>query len=373
MPPTNSSCLRNLRVFAPEKDQGPPPARGGWGHEHDNLAEKSQNPNPEHDNLAEKSHVQSKKHDNLAEKPQKIAPQNPTVAHPTRLRYNMLFHEASLSPPNAAIIIPARFASTRFPGKPLAHHTGKFLIQHVVEQAQKAKNAKHVVVATDDDRIYSAVHSFGGKVVMTSTDHQSGTDRIAEAITDPQLKDTDIIVNVQGDEPEIDPALIDSLITACAAPGTSMATVSAPFQNPADLQNPNIVKVVTDQRGFALNISRSVIPHDRDKSAAHSLYRKHLGLYAYRKDALLTLAKSPVCDLERTEKLEQLRALYLGLKILVLQTDHAPHGIDTPEDYAAFVNRYNSHIAPGLPGVTPRNRVNAPNHQDQQSPETRNR
>jgi 3-deoxy-manno-octulosonate cytidylyltransferase (CMP-KDO synthetase) len=257
------------------------------------------------------------------------------------LRYNMLFHEASLSRPNAAIIIPARFASTRFPGKPLAHHTGKFLIQHVVEQAAKAKSAHHVVVATDDDRIYIAVQQFGGNAVMTSTDHQSGTDRIAEAIANPLLKDIDIIVNVQGDEPEIDPALIDNLIRACSEPGVSMATVSAPFEHSADVQNPNIVKVVTDQRGFALYFSRSVIPHDRDKSAAHSLYRKHLGLYAYRRDALLTLAKTPVCELERTEKLEQLRALYLGMKILVLQTDHAPHGIDTPEDYAAFVERYN--------------------------------
>jgi 3-deoxy-manno-octulosonate cytidylyltransferase (CMP-KDO synthetase) len=257
-----------------------------------------------------------------------------------------------LSPHRAAIIIPARYASSRFPGKPLAHQTGKFLIQHVVEQASKAKKAAHVIVATDDQRIFSAVHSFGGNAVMTSTDHQSGTDRIAEAITHPQLKDIDIIVNVQGDEPEIDPALIDNLIDACSQPQTNMATVSAPFQNPADIQSPNIVKVVTDHQGFALYFSRSVIPHDRDKSAAHSLYRKHLGIYAYQKNALLTLAKSPVCDLERTEKLEQLRALYLGMKILVLQTAHAPHGIDTPEDYAAFVQRYNRSVpAPARPGT----------------------
>jgi 3-deoxy-manno-octulosonate cytidylyltransferase (CMP-KDO synthetase) len=253
----------------------------------------------------------------------------------------------------AAIVIPARFGSTRFPGKPLARQTGKFLIQHVVEQAQKTRNANLVVVATDDPRIADAVQSFGGRAVMTSPDHPSGTDRIAEVIRRPEFAGVEVVVNVQGDEPEIEPALIDDLIHAVDGTGeAAMATAAAAFERNADILNPNIVKVVTDQRGFALYFSRAAIPYDRDRTRAAAdaagntapnpgIYRKHLGIYAYRKDALLALSAAPACELEQIEKLEQLRALYLGLKIFVQQTDHAPHGIDTPEDYAAFVERYN--------------------------------
>jgi 3-deoxy-manno-octulosonate cytidylyltransferase (CMP-KDO synthetase) len=256
----------------------------------------------------------------------------------------MLFHppaEASLS---AAIIIPARYGSTRFPGKPLARQTGKFLIQHVVERATLSKRASHVIVATDDVRILEAVKGFGGTAVMTREDHQSGTDRIAEVIGRKEYAGVEVVVNVQGDEPEIEAGLIDELIGAVSDGAAEMATVSAAFERAEDVSNPNIVKVVTDSKGLALYFSRSVIPFDRDQKEAvrePGIYWKHLGIYAYRRGALLTLAKTPVCELERLEKLEQLRALYLGLRIFVAETAKAPHGIDTPEDYAAFVERYN--------------------------------
>lgn len=247
----------------------------------------------------------------------------------------------------AVVVIPARFGSTRFPGKPLARQTGKYLIQHVYEQASAAKRAKRVVVATDDPRILDAVRGFGGLAVMTSNTHQSGTDRIAEVMRRPEFAQTKIVVNVQGDEPEIDPELIDNLIRVVEQAEVPMATASAPFEHPDEIPNPNMVKVVVDQRGFAMYFSRSVIPYDRDRLTANankmtlaSLYRKHLGIYAYHKDFLLTLATTPMCDLERLEKLEQLRALYLGVKVYVQETPVAAHGVDTPEDYAAFVKRW---------------------------------
>ena len=247
----------------------------------------------------------------------------------------------------AIIVIPARYGSTRFPGKPLARQTGKFLIQHVVEQASKAKRAEKVVVATDDHRIFDAVRSFGGHAVMTSHTHHSGTDRIAEVMHKPEYAATSVVVNVQGDEPEICPDLIDDLIRVTTQADVPMATAAAPFANAKDIENPNVVKVVVDQRHFALYFSRSVIPFDRDRATTGTpllglagIYRKHLGLYAYKRDTLLTLAATPMCELERLEKLEQLRALHLGYKIFVQDTTHGPHGIDTPEDYAAFVKRY---------------------------------
>jgi 3-deoxy-manno-octulosonate cytidylyltransferase (CMP-KDO synthetase) len=258
----------------------------------------------------------------------------------------------------AIIVIPARYGSSRFPGKPLARQTGKFLIQHVVEQAGRARRASQVVVATDDPRIMDAVHSFGGQAVMTSHAHNSGTDRIAEVMKKPEFAGVQVVVNVQGDEPEIDPNLIDELIrtTSLVDSGrgpVQMATAAAPFEHPRDIENPNIVKVVVDQHHLALYFSRAVIPYDRDGLAAGThpaihpappapagIYRKHLGIYAYRREALLALAATPMCDLERLEKLEQLRALYLGFKIFVHDTTHAPHGIDTPADYAAFVKRH---------------------------------
>ena len=226
------------------------------------------------------------------------------------------------APPRRAVVIPARYGSTRFPGKPLARQTGKFLIQHVVEQAQKSRLADLVLVATDDHRIFDAVRGFGGQAVMTSDAHQSGTDRIAEVMRRPEYARVHAVVNVQGDEPDIDPGLIDSLLEALDSLDVPMATASAPFSHEGEVANPNLVKVVADQRQFALYFSRSIMPHSRDHhgmviGAELRAYRRHLGIYAYRRDALLALAAAPVCELERLEKLEQLRALYLGMKIFV--------------------------------------------------------
>jgi 3-deoxy-manno-octulosonate cytidylyltransferase (CMP-KDO synthetase) len=268
-----------------------------------------------------------------------------------------VFHLSSSPNPATAVVIPARYGSTRFPGKPLARQTGKFLIQHVVEQARKSRLANVVVVATDDSRIFDAVRSFGGQAVMTSNSHPSGTDRIAEVIKRPEYASVRVVVNVQGDEPDIDPQLIDHLITALCpplhTPDTPMATAATPFVHAQEIENPNYVKVVLDHRQCALYFSRSVIPFDRDRAAHGTLqagpggiYRRHLGIYAYTREALLTLSGTPACELERLEKLEQLRALYLGMKIFVQDTPHAPLGVDTPEDYAAFVRRYNHALKP---------------------------
>lgn len=250
------------------------------------------------------------------------------------------------APLRRAVVIPARYGSTRFPGKPLARQTGKFLIQHVVEQARKSRLADLVLVATDDHRIFDAVRSFGGQAVMTSDTHQSGTDRIAEVMRRPEYARVHAVVNVQGDEPDIDPGLIDSLLEAIDRLNVPMATVSAPFTQESDVANPNQVKVVTDQRQFALYFSRSIIPYARDHhgaviAAELRAFRRHLGIYAYQRDAILALAAAPVCELERLEKLEQLRALHLGMKIFVQPAAHAPIGVDTPDDYVAFVKRFN--------------------------------
>jgi 3-deoxy-manno-octulosonate cytidylyltransferase (CMP-KDO synthetase) len=219
----------------------------------------------------------------------------------------------------------------------------------VVEQAQKAKRAQCVVVATDDERIVGAVRSFGGQAVMTSNSHHSGTDRIAEVMRRPEFANVRVVVNVQGDEPDIEPGLIDSLIGVLEeTEDIPMATVAAPFGHGREVENPNVVKVVVDQRHCALYFSRAVIPYDRDRvtngaplgTGPGGVYRKHLGIYAYKREALLRLSATPLCELERLEKLEQLRALYLGMKIFVQETALAPHGVDTPEDYAAFVKRF---------------------------------
>ncbi|HMD54142.1 MAG TPA: 3-deoxy-manno-octulosonate cytidylyltransferase [Phycisphaerae bacterium] len=246
----------------------------------------------------------------------------------------------------ALIIIPARLKSTRFPGKCLMRQTGKYLIEHVYEQAAKSKRASGIVIATDDQQIVEAVRSFDGQVVLTSPDHQSGTDRIAQVAAMPEFSSFTSIVNAQGDEPEIDPTMIDDLIRLLEATDVQMVTAAAPFHNRAEIFNPNVVKVVVDQRRFALYFSRSVIPHDRDSLAVNAgplelavLYRKHLGVYAYRRNFLLTLTQTAPCEIEKLEQLEQLRALYLGAKILVHDVPMAHHGIDTPDDYAAFVKR----------------------------------
>ncbi len=253
----------------------------------------------------------------------------------------------------ATAVIPARFGSTRFPGKPLADKTGKPLIQHVVEQVRKAKTVSRIVVATDDQRIHDAVTAFGGEAVMTREDHPNGTSRIAEAVEQldhsslkPQA--SSLILNVQGDEPEIEPEVIDQLVTGLANdPDAPMATLASPFADDEDPADPNIVKLIVDQLGHAIYFSRSLIPHDRDSNPQppipNPLYLKHPGLYAYRRDFLLkyvTLAPTP---LEEAEKLEQLRALEHGYKIAVIQTTTRHHGIDTPEQYEAFVERMLCH------------------------------
>ncbi len=241
--------------------------------------------------------------------------------------------------PQALCLIPARFGSTRFPGKPLADDTGCPLIQHVVENAQRASCVAEVVVATDDVRIAEAVNGFGGRAVMTG-EHPNGTSRLAEAYTLLHA-DHELIVNVQGDEPEIDPAVIDALIQGLAHDDAAdMATLYSPFPDHEDPQNPNIVKVVLDQRRRAMYFSRSLIPCHRDADTPKPAVYKHPGLYAYRREFLLrypTLAPTP---LEQAEQLEQLRVLEHGHTIAMIPAD-APHpGIDTPEQYAEFVGRW---------------------------------
>jgi len=237
-------------------------------------------------------------------------------------------------------VIPARFSSTRFPAKVLAKDTGKFLIQHTYERACSAKLLERVVIAADDERVAAAAKSFGADCVLTSPDHQSGTDRIAEAVAD---LDVDIIVNLQADEPEIDPDNIDYLARLLMeAEDCSMATLAASFQTTEQVADPNIVKVITDRSGRAIYFSRSVIPYDRDSAGVGKVgqYLRHLGIYAYRKQFLLEITKLPQTPLEKTEKLEQLRAIENGYGILVGKVEHTCDGIDTPEQYAEFVRRH---------------------------------
>jgi 3-deoxy-manno-octulosonate cytidylyltransferase (CMP-KDO synthetase) len=243
-----------------------------------------------------------------------------------------------------AIVIPARYASTRLPGKPLLKSTGKYLIQHVYEQACQAKQASEVIVATDDSRVVAAVKSFGGKVVVTRRDHPSGTDRVAEVA---RGLDVDVIVNLQGDEPLIDPAALDLLPELLVRDREAqLATLAAPLKSLDEYRNPNVVKVVCDRKGRALYFSRSPIPMTRDGEpdlmANSQLFLQHMGLYAYRKQALLELAALPPDPLEQTEKLEQLRVLAMGWTIQVGIVAHSGSGVDTTQDYARFVAQYRS-------------------------------
>jgi len=241
---------------------------------------------------------------------------------------------------SAVAVIPARYASTRFPGKPLANRTGKYLIQHVYERVRQARSVDRVIVATDDERIAAAVRSFGGEAAMTRADHPSGTDRIAEVAAS---LDACLVLNVQGDEPEIEPSSIDMLLDLMNShPEASMGTLACPFPADADPADPNAVKVVVDHDGFALYFSRSLIPYPRDaagKAGAPGNWLLHLGIYAYRRDFLLSYAKLRPSRLEQIEKLEQLRALENGHRIAVGLVSRAGIGIDTPQDYEAFVRR----------------------------------
>jgi 3-deoxy-manno-octulosonate cytidylyltransferase (CMP-KDO synthetase) len=238
----------------------------------------------------------------------------------------------------AAIVIPARFASSRLPGKPLLKETGKYLVQHVYEQAAKAKCAADVLVATDDARIFAAVQEFVGRAVMTRADHTSGTDRVAEVAA---YLTADVVINVQGDEPQLDPASIDRLAELMRDPTADMATLAVPIASADAYLSPNVVKVVCDDEGRALYFSRSPIPMVRDGepdfAADPPRFLQHLGIYAYRREFLLRLAATPPHPLEQSEKLEQLRVLGTGGTIHVGIVAEAHRGVDTPADYADFV------------------------------------
>jgi len=238
-------------------------------------------------------------------------------------------------------IIPARYGSTRLPGKPLLDKTGKPLIQHVVEAVRQARRIQAVYVATDDARIERAVRAFGGEAVMTRPDHPSGTDRLAEAAELIGLDDGDVVVNVQGDEPEMDPRHIDRLVELLVGGGAEMATLAAPLDAQA-AQSPDNVKVVLAVDGTALYFSRAVIPYDRQGAGVR--YLLHLGIYAYRKGFLVRFAALEPTPAERAEKLEQLRALEHGYRIAVGVVPSAPPGVDTMEDYAAFVERHKARL-----------------------------
>jgi len=231
-------------------------------------------------------------------------------------------------------IIPARWGSTRFPGKALAEIAGKPMIRRTAERAVLSTRLDRVIVATDDERIAKAVCAIGRDditVAMTRADHPSGTDRVAEAAA---MFEADTVINIQGDEPLIEPALIDRLVEAMESGDWDMATAATPIGDPAEVEDPSVVKAVFGVEGRALYFSRSAIPHNRDGGFAEGMYWRHIGIYAYCRDYLLKLVAEPPCALEELEKLEQLRALHLGCRMKVVQTEDFGIGVDTPEDIA---------------------------------------
>lgn len=238
----------------------------------------------------------------------------------------------------AIIVIPARYDSTRFPGKPIASLKGKPLIQHVYENSKAAAYAHDVIVATDSETIFERVLSFGGKAVMTSSEHTSGTDRVAEVARDMEC---DIIVNVQGDEPLIRPQMIDDTINILSDGSADIGTLVKKIEEPGEILDPNVVKAVFSEDGFALYFSRSPIPYHRDEwkdldkfkiqNSKFKIY-KHIGIYSYRRDVLLRLTDMKPSRLEEIEKLEQLRALENGFRIKVKKTSFETIGVDSPED-----------------------------------------
>lgn len=229
-----------------------------------------------------------------------------------------------------AVIIPSRYGSSRFPGKPLALIKGKPLIQHVLERVSKCKNVDFFAVATDDERIYDAVKALGHNVFMTPKTCKSGTDRVAY-VAEKYLKAYKIFINVQGDEPLIDPALIDALSEELKKnKEIEFVTAAFPLKKEEDIKNPNIVKVIFDKDGYALYFSRSLIPYNRDNKKVK--YYKHMGIYGYKRDFLIEFAKSKTSILEKAECLEQLRALENGNKVKVIISGKDSAGVDTPED-----------------------------------------
>ena len=247
----------------------------------------------------------------------------------------------------AVVIIPARLGSVRFPGKVLADATGSPLIRHVCEAARSARCVERVVVATDDVRVRAAVERFGGEAVMTG-EHPNGTSRLGEAAATLGLEADRIIVNVQGDEPEIEPGLIDLSVEALVESGADAATAACPLGPDDRHDDPNVVKVVLDGRGMAMYFSRAPIPHRRDHDdGACARPLRHVGLYVYRRAFLDEYLRLPATPLELAEKLEQLRILEHGRRIAVAVAEGTSRGIDTPEQYAAFVERWR---ARGLDG-----------------------
>jgi len=231
-------------------------------------------------------------------------------------------------------IIPARYASTRFPGKPLVDIAGKSMIQRVYEQAKKCTQLSEVIVATDDDRIFEHIHSFGGKAVMTSSTHQSGTDRCAEVAE--KYPEYNVIINIQGDEPYIEPEQISKLIGCFNDADTQIATLIKKVSNEQELHNTNSPKVIINKNSEAIYFSRSPLPHIRGQEPQnwlqHFTYFKHIGIYGYRADILKQITKLPVSSLEKAESLEQLRWVENGYKIKVAETEIETIAIDTPED-----------------------------------------
>lgn len=258
----------------------------------------------------------------------------------------------SLAATSVLIVIPARYQSTRFPGKPLADLDGRPMIEHVYARASAARKADAVLVATDDSRIAEVVRGFGGEVMITGADHATGTDRLAEIA---RQVPSDILVNVQGDEPLIAPEAIDAAIEPLLADAAiPMSTLSRPIES-GELDSQHVVKVVCDQEHFALYFSRAAIPGSRDPHRPHEdAARAHVGLYAYRRDTLLRLAGLPAGPLERIEQLEQLRALEHGIRIKVRETRTVSLGVDTPADLERV-----RELLRGKPGRSDRFRVSA--------------
>lgn len=229
------------------------------------------------------------------------------------------------------IVIPARYGSVRLPGKPLLSLAGRPMIERVYERAKQAKMAGRVIVATDDQRIVKAVEEFGGEARMTRTDHRTGTERIAEVAAHTE---GDVFVNVQGDEPLLDPAAVDTAVnTLLEEPAAAIATVAVPIRTPGDIMDPNVVKTVLDFEENALYFSRAPIPWVRDSAAkVHARHLKHLGLYVFQREALLEYPTLPQGELERIEQLEQLRWIENGWKIRVAEVEHDAVSVDVPED-----------------------------------------
>ena len=244
-------------------------------------------------------------------------------------------------------VIPARYASTRFPGKVLVPIAGKSMLQHVYERASQSRYLTSTIIATDDDRVYEAAHAFGGRVRMTRGDHASGTDRAAEVASS---ENAELVVNIQGDEPLIDPAAIDAAILPLVHESEiSMGTLKKRIEDPREVHDPNVVKVVTNHSGDAIYFSRCPIPFVRGQ-APPPVHYKHIGLYVYRRDFLLGYPSLRAGPLEQAERLEQLRALENGYSIRVVETEYESFGVDTPDDLERVSQLFEASVMQGVKG-----------------------